>query len=485
MVNPQPIVVTNPDLSKPGPNKPKAQAGAPTTGAATVSPKSIPVLPKRSLDSFQACALIFLTGPYTGQTLDLGMAIPELSHSQGVNWEEQKGRSTRTGLTFSNVSPRSITMRCQFFSLNEDVTELAENLMTLGELDEKTGIPGTLLYVEGSMKIQPLVCDGNITIDKSNPLNGQKGYRLANVTVPLKLGGGKTSEHRLAEPLVETALTRWKKAKTDAEKAREGKLQASKLTLADCLTQSENDQLSALISEGKLKDPNEVSKLSGNALAQAAIGGLIPASVLKNQSAKLTDAIAAQIAQSTNGVGTHAGSLQAAILGRPHVLPPDLSSQVSLLKSQHTAIVEAAISQNLTPNSPVFSDAATAATLTRSMKCGIRLLAQGAPPKNANQESAAKETAYFVRELNQNSNDLGAQEKLIAGKVNAKIADKTVKDAEIQKLFGLTSTEQVKALRNAIPFKDKDDFVNRLGTQSIVGLKSWDSYKEILVNAGT
>ena len=487
---PKPIVVSGAPPTgtfvgnNPPKPKPSSSDASKAAAAGTVAAKPVPIIPKRSTDPFQACAIVFLTGPYAGQTLDLGQTIVDSSHSQTVQWEEQKGRSIRQGLTFSHVSPRSIVLDCQFYSLNEDVSPLAENLMTLGEIDDKTGIPGTLLYIEGSIKIQPLVCDGQISIKKSEPIAGQKGYRLADVSIPLKLGGGKTSEHRLAEPLVDTELTRWKKAKTDAEKAREGKQTAALLTLAECLSKEENEQLSKLISENKLSDPNAVRSLSKNSLAHAAVGGLIPASVLKAEKQKLTESIASQIAKSTNGVGNNAGQLEAAILGKPHTLPPDIESQVPLLKSQHGAIVEATLNQQLTPSSPIFNDSETAATLTRSIKCGQRLLSQGPPPKNADQESQAKESAFYQKELKEKAGDIIAQEKLFTDRLNKKLSDKKTPEAKIQKEFGLTSTEQVKALRNAVPFKSKQDFTDRLSKQSIVGLKSWETFKESVINAG-
>jgi hypothetical protein len=466
---------TKPIAKPPEPPKPAASQN---TNSKPPAPKPTPVIAKPSNSAIMPCAIVFLTGPYKGQTVDLGVGINESQHTQSSTWEDQKGRSTRVGSTFSEVSPRGITLKIQFYSVNQDISERCENVMTLQEIDEKTGNPGTLLYQEGDLKIQPLVVDGAITITKSEPFPKGKGFHLANISIPLKLLGGKTSEHRFAVPLMETELTLWKKQTSDAEKARSGLEKAIQQTLADCLTESENNQLTGLMKDKKMDDAGAVGGLSKSALAQAAIGGLIPADVLQKNKAKLSEALAQQIAIGTNGIGNQAGAMESAILGRPGIpLSPDLQSAVQGLKNHHATILEAALEQKLSPQDAVFSDPATASTLIRSVKCGVRLLNQGAPPKPASSQASATRDAFFQKELKEQSGDAVAQDKLITDRINKVLTDPKAKDEDIQKVFGLKSKEEVKALKNARPFKNKDDFIARLGSDTaVIGVKSWDTF---------
>ena len=470
MPEPQKPIVNPPEPPKPQPSQ--------NTNSKPPVSKPTPVIAKPSNSAIMPCAIVFLTGPYKGQTLDLGVGITESQHTQSSTWEDQKGRSTRVGSTFSEVSPRQVNLKIQFYGLGQDISERCENIMTLQEIDEKTGNPGTVLYQEGDLKVQPLVVDGAITITKSEPFPKSKGFHLANVSIPLKLLGGKTSEHRFAVPLMETELTQWKKQTSDAEKSRSGVEKATQQTLADCLTESENNQLTGLIKDKKLGDSSAVGGLSKSALAQAAIGGLIPAATLQANKTKLSEALAQQIAIGTNGIGNQAIAMESAILGQPGLpLPPDLAAMVQSLKNHHSTILEAALEQRLSHQDPVFSDPATAATLIRSVKCGVRLLNQGSPPKPANLQASAARDAFFQKELKDQSGDATAQDKLITDRLNKLISDPKTKDESIQKALGLKSKEDVKAIKNARPFKGKDDFITRLGSDTtIVGVKSWDTF---------
>lgn len=466
-------------IAKP-PDAPKPQTSQ-NTNSKPPEPKPTPIIARPSNSAIMPCAIVFLTGPYKGQTLDLGVGITETQHSQSATWEDQKGRSTRVGSTFSEVSPRQITLKIQFYGLGQDVSERCENIMTLQEIDEKTGNTGTVLYQEGDLKIQPLVVDGAITITKSEPFPKSKGFHLANISIPLKLLGGKTSEHRFAVPLMETELTQWKKQTSDAEKARSGIEKAAQETLADCLTEAENSQLTGLMRDKKLGDAAAVAGLSSSALAQAAIGGLIPAAILQKNKDKLSEALARQIAIGTNGIGNQAAAMEAAILGRSGLpLSSDLAAVVQSLKNHHATILVAALEQKLTSQDAVFSDPAIASTLIRSVKCGVRLLSQGPPPKPASSQAAATREAFFQKELKDQSGDATAQDKLITDRLNKLISDPKTKDEDIQKALGLKSKEDVKAIKNARPFKGKDDFVTRLGSDTtIVGVKSWDTFTDI------
>jgi hypothetical protein len=462
------------------PEPPKPTPSSQNANSKVPDPKPTPIIAKPSNSTAMPCAIVFLTGPYKGQTLDLGIAVAESQHSQSATWEDQKGRSTRVGSTFSEISPRQISLKIQFYGLNTDVSERCENIMTLQEIDESTGNPGTLLYQEGALKIQPLVVDGAITITKSEPFSKQKGFHLANISIPLKLLGGKTSEHRFAVPLMDTELTIWKKQTSDAEKARSGVEKIATETLADCLSEKENQQLTGLMKDKKLNDPKAVAGLSDSAFAQAAIGGLIPADVLQQNKQKLSEALAHQIAAGTNGIGNQIGSMKSAILGQAGTpLSPDLQGSVSKLKGHHAVILDAALEQKLSPKDPVFSDPAVASTLINSVKCGVRLLNQGSPPKSstAATTSANARDEFFKKELKENAGDSIAQDRLITDRLNAFIGDPKTKDEDIQKLLGLKTKEEVKAIKNAKPFKNKDDFVSRLGSNTaIVGIKSWESF---------
>lgn len=53
--------------------------------------------------------ITFLTGAYTGQTLDLDFNIVEMSESQTAEWANNQEKSIRGSSNFNNVSLRTFT----------------------------------------------------------------------------------------------------------------------------------------------------------------------------------------------------------------------------------------------------------------------------------------------------------------------------------------------------------------------------------------
>lgn len=435
-------------------------------------------------DSLMPCRIVFLSGRYKGKPLDLGVAIAESGHSQTSTWEPQDGRSVRVGSTFKNVDGRKFQLTLQFYSPDKDISEQVENVYTLQEIDGQTGLGPTLYYEEGDIKVAPVVVNGQITVKKQHPFPGNKGFHFAEVQIPLELLGGKASEHRFAKPLIETELTRAAAKETQAEREKQGTIAVVQQALADCLSPQQNAELVDLLQGDKLTQAGEVAKLSSAGFIQAAVAGLVPKSVLGDPSiqAKLQRDLAVEMARNTDGVGSYAGALASAIQGNVAPLPADLQSQVPTLQEQYTVIVDAIVNQQLDDKSLVFSNAATANRLISTASCGLRMRNSGA---TALQTQVSPELQqYFDSKLGALATDPAAQEKLILDEVNRMLADKGVADVDVRSRLGLSSDEQVRVLRNAVPFLSKDQFVQRFRT-GVEGLAAWASFTDYLASSNS
>jgi len=423
------------------------------------------------------CKIVFLSGQYKGNPLNLGNGIVKSDQEQQQNRRSQEGHSLRTASNFVNVSPRTFRLSLEFYSPNEDVSYWVENCMTLQEIDPTTGNTPTLLYSEGAIQsIAPLTCT-SIKVGKEHPFPGGKGFHYAKVDVSLELLGGKNSEHRFAKPLVDTELTKWRDSQTDAERARQGTIAVTQQALAPCLSPAENEQLTQLLSANKAGDVGVLSSLSSSALVQAAVAGLVPKQALAGMGEKLNDAISLEIAKKTSGVGKNAATLANAIkTGNAAGLPADLVSQVEQLQSDYAAIKTAIANQELSQQSPVFNRAGTSQTLIKIASCGLKMRQGGATEISKQQSNPPEWEEYFKTKLGDRASDQVARDQLVTSEINKTLADKNLKDSDIVQRFGLVSDEQAKKLRNFQPFKDKEDFVLRANSSGVVGRGIWSGF---------
>jgi hypothetical protein len=425
--------------------------------------------PKGSLNPV---GITFLTGAYKGQPLDMGVAVVEVNSDQSSEWTTQDGRSIRVGSTFKSVSPRSFSVKLQFYSLSDDVSTQAENCATLHEIDEETGTAPILLYNQGAIANIPVYCD-TFRIHFEHPFPDKKGFHFAEVDLGFKMLGGKLSDHRFAKPLTETALTKLRSQLTKAERERQGTINLTQQVFADCLTEPENSQITALMQANQMGDANAVSALSPSTLIQAATAGLIPKEVLTQILPKLKQAIALQLATKTDGVGVNAANLATAIMGGVAVgLPQDLALILPQLKGDLEAITAAIASQELTEQSAIFAKGATARNLYGIAGCGLKMRLQ--QPSGVGSDPPEWK-AYFDDKLKDKADDTAAREAFVIEEINKLLGDKRVKDGELQVKFGM-NPEQAIALRNGAPYQSKSQFVAGVGASGLEGNKIWSDF---------
>ncbi|NJR40565.1 MAG: hypothetical protein HC781_19190 [Leptolyngbyaceae cyanobacterium CSU_1_4] len=372
--------------------------------------------------------ITFLTGAYKGQPLDMGIAVVEVNSDQTSEWTTQDGRSIRVGSTFKNVSPRSFTLKLQFYSVSDDVSPQVENCATLHEIDEESGTAPILLYNQGAIANVPVYCDA-FRPHYQYPFPDKKGFHFAEVDLSFRMIGGKLSDHRFAKPLTETALTNLRAQLTKAERERQGTINLTQQVFADCLTEPENQQITALMQSNQMGDAASVSALSPSALIQAATAGLIPKDVLTKIMPKLKEAIALQLAVKTDGVGVNAAALAAAIAisngtagnGTPNPsqpvlgLPQDLSVLVPQLQSDLEGITAAIVNQELAEQSSIFTKGATARNLYNIAGCGLKMRLQ--QPSGIGSDPPEWK-AYFDDKLKDKADDPQARESFITQEIN-------------------------------------------------------------------
>ena len=61
--------------------------------------------------------LIFLSGAHKGKSLDIGLAVNEVIHSQNGDWEDRDAGGVRVGANFRRIGARYISMSLEFFDV--------------------------------------------------------------------------------------------------------------------------------------------------------------------------------------------------------------------------------------------------------------------------------------------------------------------------------------------------------------------------------
>lgn len=434
-------------------------------------------------NGLKPCALLFLSGPYKGWELDLGIAVIETEQDQAADWKNMQGMSLRVGKNFTNISTASFRLALEFYSPTDDISEWTENCKCLQEIDPATGQAPTLLYAEGKLRVSPCVCT-SVRIKKDHPFPGGKGFHYAKVDVQLEVLGGKSSEHRFAPPFIDTELTRLKKALTKQQLEKQGTAAVAQEKLAACLSPAESDALTALLKGNQFGDVAQLQTLatqSPSAFLQAAAAGLIPQTALAQVGTQLQVAIAIELAKKQDGIATFdratTAALANAILGQASALPEDLQSLLPELKEAQQAIYTALLNQQLDTNAPIFVKAENVAQLMRISSCGMGMRNAGAVKILGGSQVPAEVQTWFDAKLKDQANVPAAREKLILEDLNKLLGDKAVTDATLQAQLGLSSPEQIKAVKNGRPYKSKAEFVQRFGkTSGISGNASWDTF---------
>jgi hypothetical protein len=157
----------------------------------------------RGQPDYSPVQIIILNGAHKGKSIDLGIAINEVTHSETAEWEAQDGDGIRVGVNFKRLSPREISLNLTYYSATEDISHLVENVKHLKEITDGEARPPLLLFIQGALQATECVCT-SVQDKYSEPHPGKKGLRRADVDVKLMLGGGKNSSYALGAPLVST-----------------------------------------------------------------------------------------------------------------------------------------------------------------------------------------------------------------------------------------------------------------------------------------
>jgi hypothetical protein len=417
----------------------------------------------RGQPDYSPVQIIILNGAYKGKSVDLGLAVNEIMHSETADWEAQDGDGIRVGINFKRLSPRDISLALTYYSAIEDVSHLAENLKHLKEITEGESRPPLLLFTQGSMQATECVCT-SVQDKYSEPHPKRKGLRRVDVDIKLLLGGGKNSSYALGGPLTSTPLGDERARTTEREREKRGFQAVVKTLFAPCVGAEGSAALEKLIEQNKLNDPSEIAKLNAPTFVQAAIAGMFFPSLLQDPKlqTKLAGNLAAEMAVNQDGVGRtilarkFAEGLLTGILPGPNP-NPTLQQQLDLTKPDYDLLLQAIQTQSLDEKSPLFdrSKYPTASErLAQFGSCGLNLRRVGTPEANTKNDP----------------------EVLL--RVNKFLGDEKPSDEEIKKRFGLQSDAQVKLVRNGVPYQSKEQFIahNSQLSAGIVGHKLWGSF---------
>ena len=444
-------------------------AATPRVSNVTVAQGSSPLKRQerdlRGQPDYKPCNLIFLNGPYEGQTVDLGLAVNSVSAgNQTAEWQDQDGKGIRPGINFDRLSNREFQVSLEFWSLSEDVFHLVENLATAQEIGNGEKQPPFLLFQMGSAVIAPVVCT-SYSPTLSEPHPGRKGFRHGTCELSFKLAGGKDSEHALGKPLTSTPLGDARTNQTVLERQKQAQRQITQLLLAPCIGEKGSAALTDMVEQNKLSDPSAIARLSPATLAQAAIAGIIPADALKNESiaplvrAAIASEMAArepgfrsfarQVAQGWLNGGTFSGVRNAAVL-----------EQARSLQKEFDAIAAAVISQSLTK---VLESGNTAGERLRQFgACGLRLRNSGSVDIRSPKDEAGTLT-----------------------KLNEAIASAT-DDEALKQRFGITTAEEVSALRNGAPYQSRQELITHMSSSaSVDGMALWSRFETVVAQEAT
>lgn len=431
---------------------------------------------------YQPLTITFLTGDYAGQVLDLGFNVSELAENQTATWGEVEAKGIRGALQFDRLSSRTFNLTFEFWSNNDDVRQLVENVAHVQEITGKEKTPPFLTVKIGKAVITPVVCE-SFAPKYDRPLPNQLGFRHGTVTLGLKLQGGANSPHATGKPLSATPLADWSRKNSEGQKETIGQLARVEQVLAPCLVGEDIAPLNNLISNRHINDPAAIAALPPRSLVNLAVSGLNP-HVLSDPAVKtaLADALAFTMARGEKGGNpSQFDAIAQALKGGDgagvsgDVITPgtDGTTQLSRMQADYKLLLESIQNQTLGADSPVF-DRSTNPTaggrLSGAASCGMNLRSAGGlaeKPPNADNPTAKPDPA---------------QEKAKLDALNKFLAGKPSKD-EIGLRLKVPKTEASKefadCLINAQPFESKDNFdaeVGRCSGGKVTGASVWSGF---------
>lgn len=313
-------------------------------------------------------SLRYLTGPYAGQSYDvgewLGVAVPEISHQTGADWQSVEADGVLCASNFKRLTDETFTLSVQFWASNSDIAHLTQNLTAhLREIGPGEKTPPLLLFRQGSIIMQPVFLVSSDTKYSSPGFvtgNGT-GYRQAEVNLTFKLMGGKNSPSSLGAAHTSTPLQDWRKTQSDVDRKQETLTVQREELLEPCLGVEGSAQLKKILEDKKLNDAEAIQKLSPDAFVQIAIAGMVPKDILDKPAIqeKLKKDLAFVIAKSEDGVGaisaeTSTQFAAAMLSGDVSKLFPKLQSQALSAGGDLKEIIKAIQSQKLSAEDEIF-----------------------------------------------------------------------------------------------------------------------------------
>lgn len=426
----------------------------------------------------------FLTGVYKDQLLEIGFNIKELATSQTAEWEKGKNTSIRVGHNFVSISPRTFNLTLEFWSLNEDIQQLVENIAHLHEITDNSATPPKIQFAFGSTLIDPLICT-SFNFKYDTPLPNQKGMRHGTVDLVFELDAGAGTKHQLAPPLASTPLGDYKQRTTRAERQKRGIIDSAKTQLAPCLSPESNVKIGAIFEENRLGDPTAIAVLPADTFINLALAGSISKEILNRVEIqeKLKNDLAERLAIKEEGIGQNKAALKAAIIsGDFSALPAEFNEAQTIsyesaegkaltkteslfeqISGDYQSILTAIQEQKLDSSSPIFSTKNSVTAIQRITaigSCGIGLRISGAPK---------------IADIQ------GSNAVLLAGINNAISLAKN--DEEIKTIFNLASNTPetvIRKLKNAQPYKTKENFLQDASRDNlgITGIILWSSFSK-------
>ena len=430
----------------------------------------------------------FLSGPYRGMVLDIGLNIQELSESQSADWSDAKGTNIKVGSNFTKITPRTFNIKFEYSDLREDIRQLAEAVSHTQELGKDNWTPPLLRLLIGKTSIAPVVCTQfDVTYDE--PLPKKNGFRHSVVSMSLKEIAGQGSKSQLGAPLVssKTALQQYAADTSEQDKAAIGQNKVTQILLAPCLGEEASAKIADLTQKKQLDDVATLLSLPPEIFLNMVVAGLIGTETLKNPqiAEKLKRDLAEKLAKDSPGMNpvNIRATAEALYSGSPGGLPASLNMPVpgtnrspfEKMLAEYQAILDAMQTQKLNETDPIFGkgtfdekqekssvEPGAAGTMINSFGCAISLRRSGSPAL------AAK--------------PVESDNKAIAG-INQALANPKLSDKEVAVMFKLpTDTPEtvIRQLRNGGPYKSKEDFLQKLANSrnGVTGYVLWQNFEK-------
>jgi hypothetical protein len=408
----------------------------------------------RGQDSYEPVSVLYLTGTYEGQEFDLGLGVNEISMSQTANWEDLDQANIRQGLSFKNLSPRTISFDVTYYSFNHDVAHLFENLKHSQEINSirstpagEVPYPPLLLLTIGSMSFH-VVCT-EVSDKLEHPHIGTNGYKLCTTSLTFKQVSNKTTPDSLGRPATGTPLMAWMEGTTADERKKEALERIVSRRLFEGSDSQSAEIVEKMIEDDAFSDKERIMQLDAETFVNLAIAGAFDKKLLQDEEikAKLRSDMAFMFAERENGIATqdprYPRMLREALeSGSPEGLPEVLRQQFDDYKRDFDQILDAVERQDLqsTSNHKLFR--------LDNVSARNRLFDIGARGLELRQ----------AQTFSANIADAATAETL--GDINKFLSEKS--DKEIQAAFGLSRPGQIRIMKNRGPFVSRQHFLNEL-----------------------